>query len=111
MITTKKGQEGKVSVTISNSSQFANPFVMPKFQDQYVNRPGEIKTWGDKATSEFGTYEPADFFNTGTNIQNNISLTARIRHIFLWVRRMHKGLFLITHMIGIILRFVIPPHS
>lgn len=40
MITTKKGQEGKVSVTISNSSQFANPFVMPKFQDQYVNRPG-----------------------------------------------------------------------
>ena len=76
MITTKKGQEGKVSVTISNSSQFANPFVMPKFQDQYVNRPGEIKTWGDKATSEFGTYEPADFFNTGTIIQNNISLTA-----------------------------------
>ena len=76
MITTKKGQEGKVSVTISNSSQFANPFVMPKFQDQYVNRPGEIKTWGDKATSEFGTYEPADFFNTGTNIQNNISLIA-----------------------------------
>lgn len=76
MITTKKGQEGKVSVTISNSSQFANPFVMPKFQDKYVNRPGEIKTWGDKATSEFGTYEPADFFNTGTNIQNNISLTA-----------------------------------
>lgn len=76
MITTKKGQEGKVSVTISNSSQFANPFVMPKFQDQYVNRPREIKTWGDKATSEFGTYEPADFFNTGTNIQNNISLTA-----------------------------------
>mgnify|MGYP002559666767 FL=1 len=76
MITTKKGQEGKVSLTISNSSQFANPFVMPKFQDQYVNRPGEIKTWGDKATSEFGTYEPADFFNTGTNIQNNISLTA-----------------------------------
>ena len=76
MITTKKGQEGKVSVTISNSSQFANPFVMPKFQDQYVNRPGEIKTWGDKAASEFGTYEPADFFNTGTNIQNNISLTS-----------------------------------
>lgn len=76
MITTKKGQEGKVSVTISNSSQFANPFVMPKFQDQYVNRPGEIKTWGDKAASEFGTYEPADFFNTGSNIQNNISLTA-----------------------------------
>lgn len=31
---------------------------------------GEIK-----ASSLFGTYEPKDFFNTGTNIQNNVSLS------------------------------------
>lgn len=76
MITTKKGKEGKVSVTISSSAQMANPLVMPDFQSQYINRPGEIKTWGDKADSEFGKYKPEDFFNTGTNIQNNVSLTA-----------------------------------
>lgn len=75
MITTKKGREGKVSVTISNSTQFANPFVMPEFQNEYINRPNEVKTWGAKETSEFGKYEPASFFNTGTNVQNNISLT------------------------------------
>ena len=75
MITTKKGKEGKVSVTISNSTQFANPFVMPEFQNEYINRPNEIKTWGAKESSEFGKYDPANFFNTGTNVQNNVSLT------------------------------------
>lgn len=76
MITTKKGKEGKVSVQISNSTQFAKPFVMPEFQHSYINRPGEVKTWGDKAESAFGAYDPEDFFSTGTNIQNNVSLTA-----------------------------------
>lgn len=76
MITTKKGKEGKVSVQISNSTQFAKPFVMPEFQHSYINRPGEVKTWGDKAESAFGAYDPKNFFNTGTNIQNNVSLTA-----------------------------------
>ena len=76
MITTKKGKEGKVSVQISNSTQFAKPFVMPEFQHSYINRPGEVKTWGDKAEPAFGAYDPKNFFNTGTNIQNNVSLTA-----------------------------------
>lgn len=40
MITTKKGAEGKVSVSISNSTQFSSPFKMPEFQNIYPNRPG-----------------------------------------------------------------------
>ncbi len=75
MITTKKGQKGKVSVTLSNSSSFSNPFVTPRFQTEYVNKPGEIKSWGAKEPSRYGTYDPLDFFNTGTNIQNTASLT------------------------------------
>lgn len=75
MITTKKGKEGKVSVTISNSTQFSRPFIMPEFQTSYVNRSNEVMSWGDKKASQFGTYNPKDFFNTGTNIQNNVSLT------------------------------------
>lgn len=75
MITTKKGAEGKVKVTVSNSSQFSNPFVMPEFQNEYVNAPGSILSWGNKEKSAFGDYRPKDFFNTGTNIQNNVSLT------------------------------------
>ena len=76
MITTKKGKEGKVSVTVSNSTQFANPFVMPEFQNSYINRAGEVKSWGAKTPSAYGNYDPKDFFNTGTNVQNNVSLTA-----------------------------------
>ena len=75
MITTKKGAEGKVSVAISNSTQFSSPFKMPEFQNEYPNRPGEIRSWGEKGTSEYTGYDPKDFFNTGSNVQNNVSLT------------------------------------
>ncbi len=75
MITTKKGKEGKVSVMLSNSSSFSKPFIMPKFQNEYLNEPGDITSWGRKQASRFGAYNPADFFNTGTNIQNTASLT------------------------------------
>ena len=75
MITTKKGQEGKVSVTVTNNSTFSNPFIMPEFQTSYLNRPGEFASWGNKEESQFGVYDPKNFFNTGTNIQNTVSLT------------------------------------
>ena len=75
MITTKKGAEGKVSVSISNSTQFSSPFKMPEFQNIYPNRPGEIRSWGEQGTSEYTGFEPKDFFNTGSNVQNNVSLT------------------------------------
>ena len=75
MITTKKGSEGRVQVTLSNSSQFLSPFKMPEFQNTYANRPGEVRSWGEKNGSAYGGFDPEDFFNTGTNIQNNASLT------------------------------------
>ena len=75
MITTKKGSKGRVQVTISNSSQFLSPFKMPEFQNSYANRPGEVRSWGEKSGSPYGGFEPEDFFNTGTNIQNNVALT------------------------------------
>lgn len=76
MITTKKGKEGRVNVAISHSSQFSRPFVHPEFQNSYLNRPGEVKSWGEKAESSYGSYDPMDFFNTGSNIQNNVAITA-----------------------------------
>lgn len=75
MITTKKGSKGRVQVTISNSSQFLSPFKKPEFQNSYANRPGEVRSWGEKGGSPYGGFEPEDFFNTGTNIQNNVALT------------------------------------
>lgn len=75
MITTKKGSKGRVQVTISNSSQFLSPFKMPEFQNSYANRPSEVRSWGEKGGSPYGGFEPEDFFNTGTNVQNNVALT------------------------------------
>ncbi len=75
MITTKKGKEGKISVTISNNTTFSSPFQMPDFQNEYVNRPGEVASWGEKTISNFGNYDPKKYFNTGANVQNTVSLT------------------------------------
>ncbi len=75
MITTKKGKEGKVQVTVTNSTQFSSPFKMPEFQNEYPNRPGEVRSWGEKGSSEYTGYDPKEWFNTGTNIQNNVALT------------------------------------
>ena len=58
LITTKKGKEGKVRVTISNNSTFSKPFIMPEFQTTYMNRAGSFASWGDKGTSFFGAYNP-----------------------------------------------------
>ncbi len=77
MITTKKGKEGTVKVSIANNSSFMTPFIMPKFQTRYMNRPNETGSWETTpGVSPYGNYDPRGFFNTGTNIQNTISLTA-----------------------------------
>lgn len=73
MITTKKGQAGKVSVTIANNTSFSSPFVLPEFQNSYVNSLGQVKSWGARQDTD---YQPAKFFQTGANVQNSVALTA-----------------------------------
>lgn len=75
LITIKKGKEGVAKVTISNNSTFSHPFIMPEFQNTYLNAPGSYASWGNKEASPFDNYNPEDFFNTGTNIQNTVSLS------------------------------------
>ena len=75
LITTKKGKEGKVSVTVSNSTTFSKPFFTPKFQNRYLNAPGSFSSWGEKGSSEYGDYDPMGFFRTGVNVQNSASLS------------------------------------
>ncbi|MDR0824937.1 MAG: SusC/RagA family TonB-linked outer membrane protein [Prevotella sp.] len=74
VITTKKGQAGKVKVTISNQTSFMTPFVLPKFQNTYGNKIGEYQSWGNKLATP-SNYDPADFFNTGSNVQNSASIS------------------------------------
>lgn len=46
LITTKKGEEGKLRVSYSNDTQFMTPFVMPEFQNTYGSAEGEFSSWG-----------------------------------------------------------------
>ena len=73
LITTKKGEEGKVKVNFSNNTTFSNPLRMPEFQSEYGNRPGEFSSWGDKGTAL--AYRPSDFFRTGSNVNNSLSVS------------------------------------
>lgn len=74
LITTKKGAAGKTSVSYSNNTTFYNPFVMPKFQYTYGSEPGEWFSWGAKLDQP-SSYNVEDFFQTGYNVANTVSLT------------------------------------
>ncbi len=73
LITTKRGEEGKVKVSFSNNTSFSTPFRMPEFQNEYGNRSGEFMSWGEKGTAR--AYNPADFFRTGSNVNNSLAVS------------------------------------
>lgn len=75
LITTKKGATGKTNITYSGSFQFSNPLMLPEFQNTYgQTEAGSYYSWGDKLTTP-SSYDPADFFRTGTNFTNSVSLS------------------------------------
>lgn len=76
LINTKKGQEGKMQITLSSSSEFSQPLLMPKFQNRYGNKPNEFASWGEKLATPTN-YDPAkDFFQTGTNFINSLTISS-----------------------------------
>ena len=74
MINTKRGTEGKVKIAVSSSMEFSNPFILPKFQNTYGNKAGSFYSWGDRLATP-SSYDPKDFFNTGNNYINSVTLT------------------------------------
>lgn len=74
LITTKKGAAGKPEITLSHNTDFSNPFVLPRFQNTYGNKPGEFSSWGDKLDSP-SSYDPNDFFRTGYNTTTSLSIS------------------------------------
>ena len=71
LITTKKGRADRTVITVSNSTTFSTPMMMPKFQNNYGNMAGETESWGSETLYRFN---PVTFFNTGSNISNSVSL-------------------------------------
>lgn len=80
LINTRKGSAGKPKITVSNNTTFSSPFMMPEFQNTYGNKIGIYASWGEKLAKP-SSFDPADFFNTGVLVQNNVSLsTGNDRH-------------------------------
>lgn len=75
MITTKKGKEGRTTISISNNTTFSSPLTMPEFQNTYgPSEAGSFYSWGDKLKTP-SSYDPADFFQTGVNVTNSASIS------------------------------------
>ena len=75
LITTKKGSAGKVRVNYSNNTTFSSPFVMPRFQNTYGTDPTTPNmSWGAKLDTPTD-YDPRDFFQTGFNTTNALSVS------------------------------------
>jgi len=75
LITTKKGQKDRLSINLVNSTTFSRPLILPKFQNTYgPSESGSYYSWGDKLSTP-SKYNPADFFQTGVNTTNSVSLS------------------------------------
>lgn len=74
MITTKKGTANKLNVSYANNTSFYNPFVTPEFQNTYGAATGSFQSWGQKLAQP-STYDPLDFFQTGWNETNSVTLS------------------------------------
>ena len=81
VITTKRGQMDKTSISFTSSVQADIPYMTYKFQDRYaMGVNGENKTandaWGAKKSNEdLSNTFVHDFFNTGTTFQNGIAIS------------------------------------
>lgn len=75
LINTKKGKEGKLQISFSSSSEFSKAYMTPEFQNTYGNKEGVFESWGNKLATP-SDYDPKDdFFQTGTNFINSLTLT------------------------------------
>ncbi|MDR2816074.1 MAG: SusC/RagA family TonB-linked outer membrane protein [Proteiniphilum sp.] len=77
LITTKKGRAGKTSLSYSNNTTFSSALKMPEFQNTYGNIDNSPMSWGSPTSYRF---EPRNFFNTGANVANTLSLSTGSEH-------------------------------
>lgn len=75
LITTKKGERGKLTIDLSNTTMFSDPLTLPEFQNTYgPTETGSYQSWGEKLETP-STYNPADFFQSGVNVTNAVSIS------------------------------------
>lgn len=82
MITTKKGESGKLKVSFSSNTEFLAPFVLPKFQNRYGtglngrDSGSGVYSWGAYIPEGARyNYSPNDYFETGHTYTNAFSIS------------------------------------
>lgn len=83
VVTTKKGVEGKTSLTITSNTEIFNPFILPSFQNRYgtgdlnSSEGSIVRSWGNKLnTSNYMGYNPRnDYFQTGVTGTESVSFS------------------------------------
>ena len=83
VVTTKKGKEGKVSVTATAGVEIMNPFVLPRFQNTYGTGDlsssvgSTVRSWGNLMNEANNPgYNPAkDYFQTGVTNTESVSVS------------------------------------
>ena len=80
LITTKKGEEGKLSITFSSTSEFSKAYMTPEFQNIYGNTAGSYESWGNKLPAPSSFDPKTDFFETGQTFINSLTLTIGNQH-------------------------------
>lgn len=121
VITTKKGQVGKLQVGVSSGIEWLNAFKMPDFQGRYGTGSNgktgnsNIYSWGPKLTPAAQTgYEPDDFLIRVRYIQIPLRCLPeqiKIRLSFLQLPSIRQGWFPTIGITDIILLSVIRPVS
>ena len=74
LINTKKGTEGKFRLNFSSNTEFSKPLITPDFQNDYGNKPGSYRSWGEKLDTP-SSFDPIDFFKTGVNTINSVNMS------------------------------------
>ncbi|HEX3009787.1 MAG TPA: SusC/RagA family TonB-linked outer membrane protein [Bacteroidales bacterium] len=74
IINTKKGKQGKATVTLSSSTLFESVISTPDLQFRYGSEGGTKESWSYTKGNYASDYVD-DFFQTGTNLVNSISIS------------------------------------
>ena len=83
VINTKKGEEGKTTVTVSSNTEIFTPFVLPRFQNRYgtgdysSSQGSVVRSWGNRLNeANYMGYDPrSDYFRTGVNGTESVALS------------------------------------
>jgi len=81
LITTKKGQAGKTTVTLNSITSFDNAVKTPQLQTEYgegsggTNVANSVDSWGAKESGGQPNGQPSQYFVTGDNYTNSFTLS------------------------------------